>query len=168
LLKAETRLLGLSSASIRGQRVLLGVVFRGALWLDGVSVSVADEKAENYVVNASTLVRNCKQFSQLHAILLSPQLGFVRRLPMSDLARRVRLPVIGITRTHESLGKVNERSGSFDISIRGKHVTIRTVGVKRKDAESLYKIGCSPYDIVPEAVRIADLLAEALKRTFLK
>ena len=138
------------------------------MWLDGVSVSFADAKAENYIVDASTLIRNCKQFSQLHAVLLSPRLGLVRRVSMSDLARRIKLPVIAISRAHKKLTRENECSDSFDISIRGKHVTISIARVERKTAENLYRIVCSPRGIIPEAVRVADLLAEELNRTFPK
>jgi endonuclease V-like protein UPF0215 family len=138
------------------------------MWLDGLSVSIADAKPENCTIEASKLIRKCKQFSQLHVILLSPRLSPVRGMSTSDLARRVKLPVIAIRRAHKSSRRANGRSGCFAISIGGKHVTLATVGVKRKGAESLYRIGCSPYGIVPEAVRVADLLAEELNRTFPK
>lgn len=138
------------------------------MWLDGVSVCVADTKTENYTVDASKLIRTCKQFSQLHVILLSPRFGPLGGMSISDLAGRVKLPVIAISKVRKSLRRVNRRSDSFDISIAGKHVTVSTVGVERKGAESLYRIGCSPYGIVPEAVRVADLLAEELDRAFPK
>ena len=166
MLKRETRVLGLSCVSVHSRMIVVSVVFRGAMWLDGVSSSAIEVSEQSFILIASNLIKNCRQFSQLHAILIRLRTVQNREISIQSLARRVKLPVIAITEPGRRLTAENQELNSFDISLRGKHVTIFAAGVEKGEAEELYKIGCSPYGMVPEAVRIADLLTEELNRSF--
>jgi endonuclease V-like protein UPF0215 family len=161
LLKREARILGLSGTTICGNRILVSVVFRGSLWLDGVATSVIEAPDENYTLKASNLIRSTKQFSQLHAIIISRQLAQDRELSIQELTRKLRLPVIAIKPSKRSRVR---NAKNFEIDVGGKHVAVSAAGVGRDEAERLYGIGCSPHLNVPEAVRIADLLAKQLSR----
>jgi endonuclease V-like protein UPF0215 family len=143
--------------------IVVSVVFRGPLWLDGVAASVMEARKRNFNLKVSNLIKSSKQYSQLHVILISPRLTRNRQISIQSLARKVRLPVIAIKPYKRP--KTRKRSvNNFEISVRGKQVAVMAAGVERDEAERLYRIGCSPYGTIPEAVRIADLLTGELNR----
>jgi endonuclease V-like protein UPF0215 family len=168
LLKKETRILGLSGTTIDHRTILVGVVFRGALWLDGVVTSSLDRTEQEYELQISRAIQSSKQYSQLHAVIVSRRLSRNRKISFRDLSVRLRLPVI-------ALGQSNYRSRtgrlrplkSFGIVVSGKHLRVSAVGIDRAGAERLCKIGCTLGSTVPESVRVADLVAEQLGRVFL-
>jgi len=162
LLKRESRILGLSGTRRGHTTIIASVVFRGALWLDGVTTTTVETKERNYTLKISNLIRNSKQFSQLHAIIISQRLNRIRSISTQALARSVKLPVIAIEE-RKGAGRGNRRVKKFVINVGGKLVTVIAAGVNRNQAEGLYGIGCSPHSSVPEAVRIADLLAEQFR-----
>jgi endonuclease V-like protein UPF0215 family len=169
LLKRETRILGLSSATIRHRTIVVGVVFRGSLWLDGVVTSNLDAAEKNYNSEISRAIEGSKQYPQLHAIILSPRLSRSRKISIPDLARRLRLPVIATARpAHDSGTERRLRAvKKFGIAVSGKHLELSAAGVDRVEAERLYGIGCTRGSTIPEAVRVADLLAVQLGRGLL-
>ena len=163
MLKREARVLGLSGTTVRGRTIVVSVVFRGALWLDGIATCVMDARERNYLPKVSDLIKKSKQFSQLHAILISSRFGRNRELSIQDLARKLKLPVIAIK---SGKGRTTGKQGvnNFDIEANGKRVLVSAAGVDRDGAERLYAIGCSKRGKTPEAVRVADLLAKELTR----
>jgi endonuclease V-like protein UPF0215 family len=165
LLKREIRILGLSGAPIGHKVIIASVVFRGYLWLDGVATTMIETKARNYNLIISNLIKNSKQYSQLHAIIISQRLTITRATSIQDLARSVKLPVIAITDSHLRGGREKRRSNKFTVTVSGERVRVAIAGVERKQAEMLYEASCGPACKVPEAVRIADLLANELSRT---
>jgi endonuclease V-like protein UPF0215 family len=89
-------------------------------------------------------------------------------MSIHDLSKRVELPVIAITSLRAIPKLERKHRNHFDISVGGEHVSVSAEGVKRDEAQRLYRVSCSPYGNTPEPVRIADLLAEELSRTMLK
>jgi len=168
LLKKETRLLGLSGTTTGHRTILVGVVFRGALWLDGVVSSSLDRTEQGYDLEISRAIQGSKQYSQLHAVIVSRRLSGNRKISMHDLAMRLRLPVI-------VLGKSNYRSRtgrlralkSFGIVVSGKHLRVSAIGIDKSGVEKLYRIGCTLGSTIPESVRVADLLAAQLRHVSL-
>jgi endonuclease V-like protein UPF0215 family len=159
--------MGLSGTTIRGRTIIVGVVFRGSLWLDGVVTSNLDKAEQNYNSEISRAIKGSKQYLQLHAIILSRRLSHSRKISIGDLAGRLRLPVIAIAKSVNGLGGGSRLRvvKSFGIAVSGKHLAVSAAGVDRAEAERLYRIGCSLRNRIPEAVRVADLLAEQLGRT---
>jgi len=151
---------------------VVGVIFRGALWLDGVISCTLEKNATNQNSTLSKAVKQSKQYSQLHAIILKEQTIPGWKVNLTDLARRVKLPVIttatrGILRAPKN-GKGARSMRRYNIIINGRKLPVLAVGVGRANAEQLYSIGCTPSNRVPEAVRVANLLAqEASRRRFL-
>lgn len=121
-------------------------------------------KERNYNLEVSHLIKTSKQFSQLHAIIISQRLTFNRAISIQDLARRVKLPVIAITNSHSASRREDRRVNKLAITVGGRHVV--AARVDKDQAEMLYGISCSRGSKVPEAVRIADLLTEELSKTF--
>lgn len=169
MLKRETRILGLSGTTIRDRTIVVGVVFRGSLWLDGVLTSSLDTAEQNYNPEISRAIESSKQYPQLHAIILSRRLSRSRKISIRDLARRSRLPVIAIAKSgNGSRAEKRLRAvKNFGIVVSGKHLVVSAAGVDRAEAERLFGIGCTQGNKIPEAVRVADLLAVQLGRELL-
>ena len=165
MLKRETRILGLSGTTICHKTIIASVVFRGSLWLDGFSTTMIEAKDRNIKLQVANLIKNSKQFSQLHAIIISQRLNLQRAISIHYLARSVKLPVIAI-KSQKRSRRGNHRVNKIIIWVSGKHVAATFAGTDRAHAEKLYKISCSPNRELPEAVRVADLLTEEISRKF--
>ena len=152
----------MSGAHIGRETVIVSVVFRGSLWLDGVATTTIEAKEESYSLRLSNLITSSKQFSQLHAIIISQRLMLNS---IRELARRVKLPVIAIAGSNKRPQRRKRQLNEFTVSVSGQNVAAMGVGVDRDQAERLYRISCSPHRTVPEAVRIADLVTKELSRT---
>lgn len=141
---------------------MVSVVFRGALWLDGVATCVIEAREPDCNLKISKLIKSSKQFSQLHAVILSRRLLPNRKISIERLAGALRLPVIAIKR----IGRPRTRNANYlDMAVGGRHILVAAAGFGKEETESVYRIACSPSATIPEAVRVADLLAEQLNRT---
>ena len=164
MLKRETRILGLSGMVTERKTIIASVVFRGSFWLDGVATTTLESNERNSNLKLSNFIKNSKQFSQLHAVVISQRLH-LGTISIHDLARRVKLPVIATPERHERLCRGDRGAAKFVLRIGGEQVSASAARVDRAHAERLYGIGCSPNRKVPEAIRVADLLVEELART---
>jgi endonuclease V-like protein UPF0215 family len=149
--------------------MIVGVVFRGSLWLDGVVTLTLDQANRNSVSELATTIQSTRQYSQLHAIIASSKFVFSRKEWIADLARKVRIPVIAISKTHKAsmLDRPIPGTRKFRLIVNGKHVLVSSAGTQGDQAEGLYSIGCRRSRGIPEAVRIADLLVRQLTENFL-
>ena len=171
MIKKEARILGLSAARKDHRILVVGVVFRGALWLDGVT-SCAIENGTNQNSELSRAIKQSKQHSQLHAIILKEQLVPGWKVNITDLARRVKLPVIATTNRHISSAPEKSKGTRgiqrYGIVINGRQFLVLAVGLSRANAEQVFTVGCTPTSRIPEAVRVANLLVQqASRRRFL-
>ena len=141
---------------------MVGVVFRGSLWLDGVISCTLEMNETNQNSTLSRAIKRSKQYSQLHAIILNERLVPGRRVNLADLARLVKLPVIAIANRRISSGpkKVKRARGMLhhDVIINRRRLSVLAVGVGREEVEQLFNVGCTPTSGIPEAVRVANLL----------
>jgi endonuclease V-like protein UPF0215 family len=168
-LKRETRILGLTGTTIRNRTIVIGVVFRGSLWLDGVVTVTLDTAGYDFEREISRAIKSSKQYPQLYAIIVSHHLSRNRKISIRDLAKRLRLPVISIARSPDgSRAEPFLRAPKiFGIVVDGKHLEVTAAGVGRAETQRLYEIGCTQGSKIPEAVRVADLMAEQLGRGLL-
>ncbi|MFI5450168.1 MAG: DUF99 family protein [Candidatus Bathyarchaeia archaeon] len=168
MIKREARILGLS-AHRKGRTILVvGVVFRGSLWLDGVISCLLEMNGTNQNSTLSGTIKRSKQYSQLHAIIVKKQLALGFELDLDDLARRVNLPVITITNRHISKapkkGMSQRRLQHYDIIVNGHHLSVLAVRISRVGVQQVFKVGCGPTSSIPEAVRVANLLVQESSR----
>ena len=161
------------SASRAGRTILVvGVVFRGSLWLDGVISCALEMNEINYNSTLSKAIKQSKQYSQLHAIILKERLVPGWKVDLSDLARRVKRPIIATTnrRIRRAPKKDEGAQGiqRYDLMVNRRHLSVLAVGVGRAEAEQVFNVGCTPTSGRPEAVRVASLLVQqASRRRFL-
>jgi len=165
LFKRETRILGLSGARTKEKVVVVGVVFRGSLWLDGVSTSTIDLTERNFNSAIARMIGSTKQFSQLHAVILSRRLTAIMMVSIVKLSGMVGLPVIQPSKQVKKQGPRGLASvaKSLDLVVNRKHNVVSAVGIDREKAEQLYRVACNPSSTMPEAVRVADLIAQELR-----
>jgi endonuclease V-like protein UPF0215 family len=127
---------------------IVGVIFRGSLWLDGLFTYTADIKDKKYVTGLASTVRGSKQYSQIHAVIFSRENILPNGVQdFNRLADEIDLPILVLRR----LRLRNRRS----TSIWSPNKDPATVN-------ELFSIGCAEEMSIPEAARVADLIANQL------
>lgn len=167
MLKKEVRILGLSATPReKKQPLVIGVVFRGNLWLDAILTCLLELNKHDHPSAISRAIVQSKQYSQLRAVILArEQLIPSENIQPTDLARAIRLPVICIIRKPRSHPTTKQSKGSpeanrYDLLVNGHHVPVLGVGVSHKGAQEIFNVACTPNRKIPEAVRVADLIAK--------
>jgi endonuclease V-like protein UPF0215 family len=151
---------------------VVGVVFRGSLWLDGIISCILEMNGTNQNSTLSRAIKGSRQYSQLHAIFLKEPFIPGWKVNLADLARRVKLPVITTANRRISRAPKKRKAARdiqrYDILINRRHLSVLAVGVGRADAEQLFSVGCTSTSGTPEVVRVANLLVQqASRRKFL-
>jgi endonuclease V-like protein UPF0215 family len=171
LLKKEARILGISTPIKELHRApLIGVVFRGNLWLDGLTTCWLRPRG-NHLIQLTQAILQTKQYSQIHAVIFSREkLTPYVRIDLADLSRRIRLPVIAIVKKNKSRKRNALRvkpsirhateTENFDIEVNGRSISVKAVGINREATRELFEVTCADNCGIPEAVRIADLIAK--------
>jgi endonuclease V-like protein UPF0215 family len=148
--------------------LVVGVVFRGSLWLDGVISCTLEMNGPNQNSTLSRAIKQSKQYSQLHAIILKERVVPGWKVNLADLARRVKRPVIATANRRISRapkkGEGARDMHRYEIIINRRRLSVLAVGVGRAEAEQLFDVGCTPTSAIPEAVRVADLLVQQASR----
>jgi endonuclease V-like protein UPF0215 family len=152
--KKEIRVLGLAASPLDGSHVVVGVVYRGRLGMDGVLC--CSSSSPDLTVATASMIRGSAHFNQIRVIAVD-----MDRLPpgagveLDTLASGTGKPVLGLTRAG---GELDER---FMFLWRGHTVT--SMGLERGDAEMVLET-CS-VEGYPEALRVASLVAEEFSGT---
>jgi endonuclease V-like protein UPF0215 family len=172
LIKKEARILGLSAPTGKLKRIpLIGIVFRGNLWLDGMLTCQIEPNRPEYLSVLVGAIVQSRQYSQIQAVILSQEtLTSVIRISVSNISRMINLPVISI------LGKSNHRGtlrqnrppltkskvGHIWIKIAGKSVCVNAARVSGQETQEIFDVACLKGKWIPEAVRVADIIAKNL------
>ena len=156
MLKREIRILGLSAAEKKFGFLAVGVVYRGSLWLDGV-VSGIIKDSEERVSLVSRIIRDCKQYSQLHAVILATK-EIIPSKVLFELFSEVNVPLIMILGHHANRLKPSSDTIYSRLRVNKSFVPVFTVGVTGEDAERLFAVCCNPSSKIPEAVRVAEVI----------
>jgi endonuclease V-like protein UPF0215 family len=156
--KKEIRLLGLSLVKKELALLVVGVVFRGNLWLDGIISSVTE--TNDQIASVSRTIKRSKQYSQLRSIMLMKQ-DLISSRELGQLADAIDIPVIAFSKAPhhaKQMAEVQPATSHYDLVVNGKHMSVIAAGIEKKEAEKIVTIGCKPGASVPEAVRVADLV----------
>jgi endonuclease V-like protein UPF0215 family len=168
LFKKEIRILGLSASSEKEHTtIIVGVVFRGSLWLDGVITCRLDSNREDYLQLLTKQIIHSKQYSQLRVIILSKAISTRLRIDTAALAKSTKLPIISIVqkkRTRHAFRRAKEHDAEerdlYEFKGHGNPVFVRLSGIDVDRARQVYEVGRMETYGVPEAVRVADLIAK--------
>lgn len=162
-MKAEIRVIGIDDGfSRRKKKIVVGVVFRGGLWLDGVISSVVNVSGAFLGRRLGGMVAESKFYKELRFAILHG--AMLRSAPAvaKEFANVTRLPTIALL--HGRQGKPT------DPSLRRARNTIRFVprpglsalciGLTAERAKEILKV-TTVRPPLPEPVRVAHLIASA-------
>jgi endonuclease V-like protein UPF0215 family len=167
-LKKESRILGISAFEKAGKEIaVIGVIFRGNQWLDGViACHLQPRNPENVSVLARAILK-CKQYSQLHAVILAnEQFSPTSRIDVTSLSATIDRPIIAIVRKKPALveRKHQKRAGFtlpnyYRVKLSGKYLSVLATKLSLTETSEILSVACVKGSTMPEAVRVAKLIA---------
>ena len=185
--KPEIRVLGVDDGDFiphtKGLVNVVGVVYRGGYWLDGVMRTQVGVDGMDATEKIAVMIASSPHYDQLRVVVLDGVTfaGF-NVVDIKELFKKVKLPIITITRekpnmeeirrTLENLPRFEERweamknaGKTIEVYVReGEHpVYMQIAGISEKDAEKIVK-NTSTRSNVPEALRVAHIIASGLAK----
>ena len=161
LLKRETRILGLTAPREGHGEWIIGAVFRGSLWLDAVLTYMPEESDERSLPEFASFLKKTKQYPQIQVAIFSRESILQRKYDdYRKLAELVRFPIFAIV--SEPVRKL-PRTEFIEIRRGKKKIRLWINHHNPQLARELYLLGCTDNQPLPEAVRVAKLVAERTK-----
>ena len=182
VIKPEIRVLGVDDGTfiphVEGLVPVVGVVFRGGYWLDGVMNTKIAVDGFDATSEISSMIINSPHYKQLRVIMLDgiTFAGF-NVVDIKKLNAETRLPVIAVTREKPDMKKIREalthlpkskgrwsavlNAGEiFEVATRHEKEKIyaHVAGISREDARKILRL-TSTRSNIPEALRVAHLIA---------
>lgn len=160
--KREIRVLGIAVRRAKGSKVfhVVGVVFRGRLWLDGVMRTTAE--GPDVTKEAVEMVTRSPHHPQIRVILLDrDQIGDEATIRPRELSSGASRPVIAVG--FEGADRQPEEDFVQRITIprRDISVPVLLVGLNERVAMRVMKMA-SRENVAPEALRVAGIVVSAL------
>ncbi len=185
MIKPEIRVLGVDDGAfvphVEGQVPVIGVVFRGGYWLDGVMHTKVAVDGFDATDRISSMIAGSSHYKQLRVIMLNgiTFAGF-NVVDVKALNLATKLPVITVTREKPDLGEIHKALRNLpqseerweailnagepvEVSTRNAKakVYMQSVGVSKEDAQKILRL-TSTRSNVPEALRVAHLIASGI------
>jgi len=186
-IKPEIRVLGIDDGAFvlrtKGTVTVVGVVYRGGCWFEGVMRTEITIDGLDATEKIAAMIESSPFYGEIRVVVLDGVTfaGF-NVVDISELSRRVDLPVISVVREKPDLEKIRsalknlpdfeirwramENAGEiFEVESRkGENpVYMHIAGVLREDAEKIVK-RTSTRSFIPEALRVAHIIASGLTR----
>jgi len=184
-IKPEIRVLGVDDGvftpHVVGHALVVGVVFRGGFWLDGVMHTDVDVDGFDAGDKIAAMVLESPHYKQLRVIMLNGVTfaGF-NVVDIKELNLKTRLPVIAVVRDRpnyeeiraalKNLSRSRKRweailnaGETFEVSARrgNREVYVCAAGITGEDAKKIVQL-TSTRSNVPEALRVAHLIASGI------
>ena len=188
VIKPEIRVLGVDDGvftpHVKGFVPVVGVVFRGGYWLDGVMHTKVEVDGFDATEKIASMIINSPHHKQLRVIMLNgiTFAGF-NVVNIKELSKEVKLPVIAVTREQPNFTEIREALKNlpeseerwkaiqsaekmFEVSTRSENekVYMQTSGILEEDARKILQL-TSTRSSVPEALRVAHLIASGISKT---
>jgi endonuclease V-like protein UPF0215 family len=185
VIKPEIRVLGVDDGTFvphtKGFAPVIGVVFRGGYWLDGVMSTRVEVDGFDATDRIASMTVDSPHYRQLRVIMLDGVTfaGF-NVVDIKELNEKVNLPVIAVTRDRPGFTEIRDalkhlpeserrwkavtNAGKIlKVSTRDKNesVFIETAGILEEDARKIVKLTATRSS-VPEALRVAHLIASGI------
>ncbi len=183
VIKPEIRILGIDDGKFmphsKGTVIVVGVVFRGGLWLEGVMHSTVDIDGSNATEQLVKMINNSPHCRQLRLVMLNGiTLGGFNLVNIKGLHLATSLPILALTRDKPNLDairsalthlpKIDERWGIveaageiYEITNKGAHLYMETAGISLEDAKKIVELA-STRSSFPEPLRVAHLVASGV------
>jgi endonuclease V-like protein UPF0215 family len=181
-IKPEIRVLGVDDGMftphVKGSALIVGVVFRGGWWLDGVMSTRVEVDGFDATSKIASMVNGSPHHKQLRVIILDGVTfaGF-NIVDIKKLFAETQLPVIAVTRDEPDFDDIHKALKNLPRSearwkavrnagkitkvytrSRKESVYMETAGIHEEDAEKIIRL-TSTRSSVPEPLRVAHLIA---------
>lgn len=188
VIKPEIRVLGVDDGvftpHVKGFVPVVGVVFRGGYWLDGVMHTKVKVDGLDATDKIASMMLNSPHYKQLRVIMLNgiTFAGF-NVVDIKKLNLKTKLPVIAVTREKPNFAEIQEalqnlpkseerweailNAGEiFEVFTRSKNekVYMQISGVLGEDAKKILQL-TSTRSNIPEALRVAHLIASGISNS---
>ncbi len=187
VIKPEIRVLGVDDGPfiphVKGQVPVIGVVFRGGYWLDGVMRTEIEVDGFDATDKIVSMVTGSSHYKQLRVIMLNGvTFGGFNIVDVTALNAETKLPVITVTREkpgfadiHKALQNLPDSEKRWEailsagepveVSTRSAKakVYVQTTGISKEDAQKILRL-TSTRSNIPEALRVAHLIASGISR----
>ena len=185
VIKPEIRVLGVDDGvftpHMEGLVPVVGVVFRGGYWLDGVMHTKVEVDGFDATSKIASMILNSPHYKQLRVLMLNGVTfaGF-NVVDIKKLNMKTKLPVIAVTREKPNFAEIREalknlpeseerwkailNAGEiFEVSTRSKSekIYIQIYGILEEDTRKILQL-TSTRSNVPEALRVAHLIASGI------
>ena len=183
--KREIRVLGVDDGVFvpqkRGKALIVGVVYRGGLWLDGVMHTEIEVDGLDATEKIASMIKSSPHYAQLRVIMLNGLTfaGF-NIVDIKRLYGETGLPVIVVSREKPNLNEIKkaleklphkekrwkmiENAGKLlEVNVRntGSFIYVQLAGLNEKDARKIVRI-TSTRSNIPEPLRVAHLIASGI------
>jgi len=185
VIKPEIRVLGVDDGAftphVKGHVPVIGVVFRGGYWFDGVMHTKIAVDGFDATDSISSMITGSSHYKQLRVIMLNgiTFAGF-NIVDVKALNVATKLPVITVTREKPDFADIRkalqnlpnsearwaailDAGEPIEVSTRNEKakVYMQTVGVSKEDAQKILRL-TSTRSNIPEALRVAHIIASGL------
>lgn len=182
-IKPEIRVLGVDDGVFKphtkGLVPVVGVVFRGGYWLDGVMHTKVRVDGFEATRKIASMIKSSSHYKQLRVIMLNGvTIAGFNVVDIKKLHAETGLPVIVVTRDKPNFEEIREalkklpkgeerwkailNAGELhEAPIRGGKIYMQTSGISEEDARKILQL-TSTRSYIPEALRVAHLIASGL------
>ena len=186
-IKPEIRVIGIDDGAfksrLKGKVPVIGVIFRGGFWLDGVIHTRIAVDGIDATEKIASMIIGSSHYKQLRVIMLNGVTfaGF-NIVDVEALHSVTKLPIITVTREkpdfdaiHKALKNLPKSEirwkailgagDPIEISTRSAEakVYVQTAGLTKEDAQKILRL-TSTRSNIPEALRVAHLIASGITR----
>ncbi|MDH4221774.1 MAG: DUF99 family protein [Candidatus Bathyarchaeota archaeon] len=187
-IKPEIRVLGVDDGIFvphtKDTVDVVGVVYRGGYWLDGVMRTEVTVDGVDATEKIADMIKKSPHYEELRVVILNgiTFAGF-NVVDINKLFKTMNLPVIAVAREKPDLEKIKkalenlpecerrwqaiESAGKIiEVQTRNTEETVYTqiAGISQEDAEKILK-RTSTRSNIPEALRVAHIIASGLTRS---
>jgi endonuclease V-like protein UPF0215 family len=185
VIKSEIRVLGVDDGAfiphVEGRVPVIGVVFRGGYWLEGVLHTEIAVDGFDATERISSMITSSSHYKQLQVIMLNgiTFAGF-NIVDVKALNSATELPVITVTREkpvldeiHKALQNLSQNEERWQMILSAGEpvevvtrdanvkVYVQIAGVSIEDARKILRL-TSTRSNIPEALRVAHLIASGI------
>ncbi len=182
LFKPEIRIIGLDDTPFisrsKGKLAVIGVVFRGGYWLEGVIKTEITIDGLDATENISSMIKNSPYYKQLQLVMLNGiMFGGFNIVNINQLHYATELPVLSIIRKKPVFSTIQEALKHLplfeerwkSVIAAGKIIESPTrdnrstiyyqkIGITNEDAHKVIRL-TSTRSNIPEVLRVAHILA---------
>lgn len=181
-IKPEIRILGIDDSALLNEKVMIvGTVFRGGDWMDGVLRSEITRDGLDATEVIVRMIKNSRHYGQLRIIMLDGiTYGGFNVIDIEELYRETGLPVIVVMRSYPDFEKIRsalrhfsdgedrwdiiKKAGEIEKLVterNGTPIYIQKAGIGAKNAEKIIRL-TSIRSSIPEPLRVAHLIATGI------